>query len=142
VAGVIAAMATLFRDFMRAILVTYRRPYDVLRADIVFAFLFVGGVFLSTLTSTAAALSALAMAGGAVVSGVLITRALWRHDPWHTPGSHGAFARSLRLGIWAATGATIHWVFNQGYTYIVAARLDVSAVASIAATRLLLSPFG
>ena len=141
-AGVIAAVAALFRDFLRMILVTYRRPYDVLRADVVYAILFVGGVWLSTLTSISAALSALAMAGAAVVGGFLLSRALWRHDAWNTPGSRGAFAGSVLVGIWSATGAVIHWMFNQGYTYIVALRLDVTAVAAIAATRLLLSPLG
>jgi O-antigen/teichoic acid export membrane protein len=141
-AGVIASVAALFRDFLRMILVTYRRPYDVLRADVVYAILFVGGVWLSTLTSIPAALSALAMAGAAVVGGFLLSRALWRHDAWNTPGSRGAFVGSVLVGIWAATGAVIHWMFNQGYTYIVALRLDVAAVAAIAATRLLLSPLG
>jgi O-antigen/teichoic acid export membrane protein len=77
-----------------------------------------------------------------VVGGFLLSRALWRHDPWNPQGSPGAFVASVRLGVWSATGAVIHWVFTQGYTYIVAARLDVSAVAAIAATRLLLSPLG
>jgi O-antigen/teichoic acid export membrane protein len=142
IAGVLASMASLFRDFVRLILVTYRRPYDVLRADAVFAVLFVGGVWLATLSSTPAALAALAMAFGAVVGGLQVYRALWRHDPWNTPGARGAFANSVAVGVWSAVGAVIHWAFNQGYTYIVAARLDVSAVASIAATRLLLSPLG
>jgi len=77
-----------------------------------------------------------------VGGGLLVLRALWRHDPWNPRGSPGAFANSVLLGAWSATGAVIHWVFNQGYTYVVVARLDVSAVASIAATRLLLSPLG
>jgi O-antigen/teichoic acid export membrane protein len=34
----------------------------------------------------------------------------------------------------------IHWSFGQGYTYLVAALLDVKAVAALAATRLLLMP--
>jgi O-antigen/teichoic acid export membrane protein len=114
----------------------------VLRADVVYAVLFVGGVWLSTLTAIPAALAALAMAGAAVVGGLLLSNALWRHDPWRTPGSRGVFMQSVQFGLWAATGAVIHWVFNQGYTYIVALRLDVTAVAAIAATRLLLSPLG
>jgi O-antigen/teichoic acid export membrane protein len=142
VAGVIAALAMQFREFFRLLLVSYRRPYDVLRADVVFAVLLVGGIWLSTLTSAPAALSALTLAGAAVVGGLLLSRALWRHDPWNPHGSSGAFATSVRLGVWSATGAVIHWVFTQGYSYIVAARLDVSAVAAIAATRLLLSPLG
>lgn len=141
-AGLIAAVGALFRDFQRMILVTYRRPYDILRADVVYAVLFIGGVWLSTLTSIPAALSALAMAGAAVVGGLLLSRALWRHDPWISPGVPKAFATSVLVGIWSATGAVIHWIFNQGYTYIVAVRLDVTAVAAIAATRLLLSPLG
>jgi O-antigen/teichoic acid export membrane protein len=84
----------------------------------------------------------MAMAGASVVGGLLVSRALWRHDPWSTPGTQGAFLNSVMVGFWSAIGAVIHWVFNQGYTYIVAARLDVAAVASIAATRLLLSPLG
>jgi O-antigen/teichoic acid export membrane protein len=141
-AGVIAAMGTLFRDFVRLILVTYRRPYEVLRADAVYAIVFVGGVYLSTLTGIPAVLSALAMATGAVVGGLMVLRALWRHDPWTTPGTRGAFFTSVRLGVWSAAGAVIHWMFQQGYTYIVALRLDVTAVAAISATRLLLSPLG
>ena len=142
IAGVIAALATQFREFFRLILVSYRRPYDVLRADVVFAIILVGGIWLSTLTTTPAALSALALGAAAVVGGLLLSRALWRHDPWTTPGLSGALVTSARLGIWSATGAVIHWAFTQGYTYVVAARLDVSAVAAIAATRLLLSPLG
>jgi len=142
VVGVMAAVATLFREFFRMILVSYRRPFDILRADVVFATVLIGGIWLATSTSTPAALSALALAGASVVGGVLLLRTLWRHDPWHKPGASGAFAKSVHLGIWSATGAVIHWLFTQGYSYIVAARLDVSAVAAIAATRLLLSPLG
>jgi O-antigen/teichoic acid export membrane protein len=142
IAGVLAAMGTLFRDSVRLILVTYRRPYDVLRADVVYAVVFVTGVWLATLTRAPAAVAALAMGGGAVMGGIMVLRAVWRHDPWTSPGMRGAFTNSLRLGVWSATGAVIHWVFNQGYTYIVALRLEVTAVAAIAATRLLLSPLG
>jgi len=141
-AGVVASIGALFRDFMRIILITYRRPYDVLRTDVVYALVFVGGVWVSTLSGVPAALSALAMASGAIASGLLLARVLRRMDPWHTPGMRGAFSQSVVLGLWSATGAVIHWVFQQGYTYIVALQLDVTAVAAIAATRLLLSPLG
>jgi O-antigen/teichoic acid export membrane protein len=142
IAGVLATVGTMFREFIRLVLVSYRRPYDILRADVVFATLFVGGVWLATLTSSPAALSGLALASAAAVGGLLLTRALWRHDPWNRRGPPGAFSKSVLLGSWSAAGAVIHWLFNQGYTYVVAARLDVTAVAAIAATRLLLSPLG
>jgi O-antigen/teichoic acid export membrane protein len=142
VAGVIAAVATTFREFYRMILVTYRRPYDVLRADVVFAALLISGIWLSTLSSFPAVLSAFALTCAGVIGGQLLARALWRHDPWISPGVQGAYSQSLQLGIWSAAGAVIHWLFSQGYSYIVAARLDVTSVAAIAATRLLLSPLG
>ena len=123
-------------------MVSYRRPYDVLRADIVYAGVLVGGIWLATLTGVPAALSAISLVAASVVGGLLLSRALWRHDPWETRAPPGAFLQSVRLGAWSATGAVIHWLFTQGYSYIVAARLDVSAVAAIAATRLLLSPLG
>jgi O-antigen/teichoic acid export membrane protein len=44
------------------------------------------------------------------------------------------------LAAWSAAGAAIHWAFSQGYMYLAAGTLDLSAVAAIAATRLLLMP--
>jgi O-antigen/teichoic acid export membrane protein len=41
---------------------------------------------------------------------------------------------------WSTAGAATHWTFGQGYIFLVAATLDVTAVAAIAATRLLLMP--
>jgi O-antigen/teichoic acid export membrane protein len=37
-------------------------------------------------------------------------------------------------------GGAIHWTFSQGYMYLAAGTLDLTAVAAIAATRLLLMP--
>jgi O-antigen/teichoic acid export membrane protein len=141
-AGSLAALTTLFREFQRLVLISYRRPYDVLRADVVYAIVLISGIWLATFTSAPAALSALALSVAGVIGGVLLTRALWRHDPWNKQAPSGAFATSIKLGAWSAAGAVIHWAFTQGYTYIVAGELDVTAVAAIAATRLLLSPLG
>jgi O-antigen/teichoic acid export membrane protein len=44
------------------------------------------------------------------------------------------------LGKWAVVGAGIHWTFAQGFIYIVAGTLGVTAVATISATRLILMP--
>jgi len=44
------------------------------------------------------------------------------------------------FGTWAVIGAAIHWAFAQGFIYIVAGTLGVTAVATISATRLLLMP--
>jgi len=44
------------------------------------------------------------------------------------------------IGGWSAAGSGTHWVFSQGYNYVVAAALDVRSVAALAATRLLMMP--
>lgn len=140
--AVVAAVAWLFREFFRMITIAYRRPDTVLRADAAFAVVLVGGVWLATMTRMPSAVAAISIAAAACTGGWLLSRNLWNREPWSVPGSPGALMAVIRLGVWSATGTGIHWLFSQGYTFIVAARLDVSAVAAIAATRLLLSPLG
>ena len=140
--GSIAAVAWLFRECRRMLLIAYRHSVDVLRGDAIFAAILVAGVWISTLTDAAAAISAVTIAAAATIGGVALSRALWRHDPWISPGTPRALIQTINMGTWAAVGAAVHWAFSQGYTFIVASRLDVSAVAAIAATRLLLSPVG
>jgi len=140
--GSMAAVAWLFRDCQRMLLIAYRHSVDVLRGDAIFGAVLIAGVWISTLTDVAAAISAVAMAMASLIGGVALSRALWRHDPWISPGTPHALVQTIKMGTWAATGAGVHWAFSQGYTFIVASRLDVSSVAAIAATRLLLSPVG
>ena len=138
VLGVLAAVAWLFREFFRMVLVLYRRPYDVLKGDVAFSAILISGVWLSTLTARPAVYSAVSIVTAAGIGGWFLSRHLRRHDPWNIDGAPGALIQTVRVGAWAATGSGIHWLFSQGYTFIVAARLNVSAVAAIAATRLLL----
>jgi O-antigen/teichoic acid export membrane protein len=65
---------------------------------------------------------------------------VWRHEGWEISGSPRVIADMAPMGKWAVAGAAIHWTFSQGFIYVVAGTLGVSAVASISATRLLLSP--
>lgn len=140
--GAVASTAWLYREFFRMVLISYRRPFEILRADVVFAIILTTGIWLSTLTSKAATISSVALIVAAVAGGWLMSHAVWRHEAWNTNGPPGALAQTIRLGAWAAAGTVIHWLFSQGYTFIVAGGLSVTAVASIAATRLLLSPLG
>lgn len=142
VASVLATAAWLFRDLFRMALNSYRRPFDVLRADFVFAALLIGGAYGATLCKSAAALAALSIAIAALAGGLLLHRMLWHHDPWSRNGDPHALRQSLKVGTWAALGAGIHWTFNQGYNYVVAANLDVAALAATSATRLTLMPIG
>jgi O-antigen/teichoic acid export membrane protein len=142
VCAVLAALAWLVRDFFRMVLFSYRRPSQIFWADVVFTLILIAGVWLSTLTPAPAAFSALAIAISAVIGARLLSRALWRHDPWNIHGSPGALIVAVRVGQWAALGTAVHWLLTQGYTFVVAERLDASAVAAIATARLLLMPIG
>jgi len=135
-----AAGAVLNREYFRMVLLARRRAYDVLRADVVQVALLVGGVFLATLLTTPATWSILALGVAALVSGLLLARALRRADPWEALGAPGILRTMAPLALWSTAGAAIHWTFSQGYTWLVAGTLDLAALAAIAATRLTVMP--
>jgi len=139
-ATVFAALAILHREYFRMVLLTHRRPYDVLRTDIVYVVLMVAGVSLVTLTPVPAVTAVFVLGLAAVVSGILLSRTLHRHEPWNMDGAHGVLREIVPLAAWSTAGAGIHWAFSQGYIFLVAGTLDVATVAAIAATRLLMMP--
>jgi len=139
-AGIVASMATLHREFFRMVLLAYRRPLDVIRSDSVYVTLMVVGALLATFSPLPAATAALTLGLAAAAGAILLSRALWRHDPWNIDGAQGILREFAPVGAWSVFGATVQWAFSQGYTYIVAGMLGVQAVAAIAATRLLLMP--
>jgi O-antigen/teichoic acid export membrane protein len=140
VAAAIAVLASLFREFFRMVLLSYRRPAPVLRADIVYSLLLIGGALLATLSPAPAALAALAMSLAALVGGLICSKSLWRIEPWNVVGEPGILRAIAPLGAWTSAGAAIHWLFSQGYNFLVAGTLGVDAVAAIAATRILIMP--
>jgi O-antigen/teichoic acid export membrane protein len=137
---VLASLALLHREYFRMVLFAHRRPYDVLRTDIFYVVLMVLGVFVATMTSTPAVSAIFTLSLAAMVSGILLSQTLHRHEPWTTEGTQGILREIAPLAVWSTAGAAIHWTFSQGYIYLVAGTLDVTAVAAIAATRLLLMP--
>jgi O-antigen/teichoic acid export membrane protein len=140
IAGACAAVFTLYREFFRIALLAYRRPDDVLKGDMIYALLLVGGTYVATNTSTPAALTAGVLALAALVGGTRQSKSLQRHENWDTPGEVGVLRRIYSVGIWACFGAGTHWAFAQGYSYLVAGTLSVTSVAAIAATRTLIMP--
>ncbi len=138
--ALLAAIAALFREFFRISLLAYRRPDDVLRADLVFASLFITGVYASTFTSLPAVGTTLSLGIAAVAGGWLLSHALQRHEPWVRTSSPGLLRSIAPIGAWSAAGAVTHWAFSQGYNYVAVGTLDVTAVAALAATRLTMMP--
>jgi O-antigen/teichoic acid export membrane protein len=135
-----AALAILRREYFRMVLLAHRRPVDVLRTDVVYVALLVSGVFIATLTRVPAIAAVVALSLAGLAIGFLLSRRLSRHEPWNTKGMPGILREIAPLAVWSTAGAAVHWTFSQGYIYLVAGTLGVTAVASLAATRLLLMP--
>lgn len=139
-AAVAATALALRREFFRMVLLAYRRAWEVLRGDVAYGLLLVPGVLLATSSTAPAAAAVLALGLAALFAGLQLSQALRRAEAWNAHGAPGILRQIAPLGTWSTAGAAIHWTFNQGYTFLVAATLDVSAVAAIAATRLLAMP--
>ena len=140
VVTVAAALAILHREYFRMVLFAHRRPQDVLRTDVFYVALMVGGVLAAVLTPAPAVTAIFTLSLAAMASGILLSQTLRRHEPWSSEGTQGILREIAPLAAWPTAGAAIHWTFSQGYIYLVAGTLDVAAVAAIAATRLLLMP--
>jgi hypothetical protein len=80
-AATAAIVAAMYREFFRMVLLGYRLPGTVLRADAVYAVLLVLGSALATLSSAPAATAALTFSMAAGVGGTLALRSLRRQDP-------------------------------------------------------------
>lgn len=138
--GLLATLAALRRDFLRTTLFAYERPNDVLKSDSAYSVLLVLGAYAATFLPWAAAAAGLTMAIACTVGGRFLSRSLWRHEPWNADAPSGVLRAIAPLGAWSAFGSGVHWIFSQGYNYLVAGMLDVRAVAALAATRLLVMP--
>jgi O-antigen/teichoic acid export membrane protein len=139
-AAIAAVAAALRREYFRMVLLAYRRAPDVLRGDLAYAALLALGVVLALLTPWPALSAAGGLALAALAGSGLLQRALKRRARWDAHGMPGILREIAPLGAWSTAGAAIHWSFSQGYVYLVAATLDVGAVAALAATRLLAMP--
>jgi O-antigen/teichoic acid export membrane protein len=139
-AATAAALATLYREFFRMVLLAYRLPFQVMRVDLLYVVTLVSGAFLATLSPAPATVAVLILCLAAAAGGILLSKSLWHHEPWNIHGAHGILLQILPVGAWTVAGAAIHWTFSQGYNYLIVGTLDVQAVAAAAATRLLMMP--
>ena len=139
IVAITAGVAALHREFFRMVLLGYRLPLDILKADTIYVFALVAGALLASLTPAPAVFTVLMLAIAAVVGGHLMARSLWAHEPWNTDGPP-MLREIAAIGAWTTTSCFIYWTFTQGYNYVIFGTLDVAAVAAVAATRLLMMP--
>lgn len=138
--GFAAVVAVLRREYFRIVLFAQQRPQTVLRADAVHVAVLLAGVFCATLTPMPALAALAALGIAAVGSSWQLARALHTSEGWSSTGAAHLLREVGPLAAWSTAGAAVHWAFSHGYMYLVAGTLDVTAVAAIAATRLLLMP--
>lgn len=138
--GVLAVFTSMDRNYFRMVLFAYRLPEQVLRSDIVYCILLIGGAFVATLTPQPAAAAALGLAVATLVGGWLLSKALWRREPWNPRGPRGALREIASDGSWSAFGGGVYWLFGQGYSYLVAGMINVRTVSALSATKLFITP--
>ncbi|MFT3905570.1 MAG: hypothetical protein QM718_04610 [Steroidobacteraceae bacterium] len=143
VLAIFAGWVALVRDYARGILLILARPHTLLYADIVYVAIMVCGALFSVFGPVAAVLSAvgtLLLAGAA--GWFAAYHAVGRDPGWHGNAAiAGPYWAELRsLGIWSAVGSVVYWLYGQSYNYMLASRLDLTAVADVNAARLLLMP--
>lgn len=139
-AALVTAPMTMERSFFRMSLFACRRAHSVLRGDTAYTVVLLAGVALAILGPEPAAMVVLVMGVASWLGSRHLRRTLRQGESFDTAGAHGILLKIAPLGLWSAGGAVIYWTFSQGYNYLVAGTLDVTAIAAIASTRLLLMP--
>jgi O-antigen/teichoic acid export membrane protein len=137
----LACWAALQREYLRSALIMHTRPRQLLQSDVLYAVCLIIGVVGATYWTSwsgIAAIGALAMA--ALIAAALSYRKLGANPGWAAGDAKPLWQEVRKIGIWATVGSVIYWIFAQSYSYILAGRFDLAAVASVNAARLLLTP--
>jgi O-antigen/teichoic acid export membrane protein len=138
---ILAGWAALQREYRRGVLLIYSRPQAMLGADAVYVAILLLGIALALLLRPAAgplAIAALSVAGWA---GATVAHRMLALEPGWVSGNSRPFWQEIRaIGLWSAVGAVIYWLFAQSYNYVLATRLDLTAVTNVNAARLVVMP--
>jgi len=140
-AGIVATWAALRREFLRSVLLIYQRPYTLLRADSVYAVSLLIGVATAIIIGKQIVVGATCALFIAAWTGAAMAHRSLSVDPgWKSLGPVAIWPQIRRLGLWSLIGSSIYWFLGQSYSYMLATRLDLRAVADVNATRLVLMP--
>lgn len=138
---ILAGWATLEREYLRSVLLIYSRPHWMLRADTVYVVCLVAGIALAAYLRHSAGVCAIFALVISACAGMLVSHRMLSSDPGWISGDARPFLQEMRaLGVWATVGAVTYWLFAQSYNYVLATRLNLTAVASVNAARLVIVP--
>jgi O-antigen/teichoic acid export membrane protein len=141
VAGIFAVWAALRREYLRSVLLMYFRPHTLLGADAVYAATLLAGVAAAILIGRGIVVGATFALVIACWAGAATAHRSLANDPgWQEGRAVSIWSEIRELGFWSTLGSTIWWVLGQSYSFALATRLDLTAVADVNATRLLLMP--
>jgi O-antigen/teichoic acid export membrane protein len=139
--GIVAAWMAMRREFLRNVLLIYSRPNTLLGVDTVYALCLLAGVVAVILIGKQVVIGATgALAVASWASGFAAHRYLGTDPGWREETTVSIWRDIGRLGFWAVLGSTIWWFLGQSYSYMLATRLDLTAVANVNVARLLVAP--
>jgi O-antigen/teichoic acid export membrane protein len=140
-AGILATWGALRKDYLRGVLLIYSRPHTLLAADTVYAATLLTGVAAAVVFGKQVVVGATCALFIAAWAGAAAANRSLAIDPGWQEGSTTTIWPQIRsLGFWSVLGSTIYWFLGQSYSYMLATRLDLKAVADVNATRLVLMP--
>lgn len=139
--GILAGWAGLRREYLRVVLLIYSRPRGLLAADAIYAAALVISIALALRVGHAVIVGAVLGLALAAWVGAAVAHQLLAADPGWVPGDAApVWPEIRRLGRWSLVGTIIYWFLGQSYSSLLAARLDLKAVADVNAARLMLMP--
>jgi O-antigen/teichoic acid export membrane protein len=139
--GIAACWTALRREYLRGALLIYARPHAMLLADLVNVAVLLAGALIAVYGPKPAVVWAVAALVASALAGETAARRSLAKDPGLATGDASPFWKEMRpLAVWATVGAMTYWIYNQSYNYVLASRIDLTAVADVNAARLLLMP--
>jgi O-antigen/teichoic acid export membrane protein len=137
----VACWAALQREYLRNALIVHTRPRALLQSDVVYAACLISALLgITYWPSWSGIFSIGALVMAARIAATVSYRKLDADPGWVAGDAKPLWREVRQIGIWATTGSVIYWIFGQSYNYILAGRFDLTAVASVNAARLLLTP--
>jgi O-antigen/teichoic acid export membrane protein len=130
----------MFREFFRMMVMNYRRSSVAFGADLVYSALLIAGVMAATFTPWPALVAVGSLGVATLCGGLVCYVSLRRAEPWNIHGERGILLSMVPSGVWTTAGSITHWLFSQGFNFLIAGALGVAAVAAVAATRILIMP--